>query len=105
MQPQQAYEDRKVLHLNRPPRANDQLKDRREFDPRNGHEAILRTMIKKRARAVLVLTDGTTVMGRVSQFDHFSITVYSEDNGGMPETFFKHGIRSFTVDPDQGEAE
>lgn len=102
MQPQLANEDRKVLHLNNHRKSgNNQQQGRREFDPHNGHEAILRTMIKKRSRAVLALTDGTTVVGRISQFDHFTITLYSEDNGGMPETFFKHGIRSFTCDPDQ----
>lgn len=69
---------------------------RKPLDPRNGHEAILRTMIKKKAEMVLVLNDGTSVFGRISQFDNFTITIYPEDNGGMPETFFKHAIRSFT---------
>lgn len=108
MQPNYQDADRKVLHLNQHRKGGRVVQDtppRREMDPRNGHEAILRTMIKKKATAILVLTDGTTIAGRVSQFDHFTITIYPEDNAGRPETFFKHGIRSFTSEavPDAGE--
>lgn len=89
-----------VLQLNRERRnQGNQQQPRREMDPRNGHEAILRTMIKKKARAVLVFNDGTSIVGRISQFDHFTITIYPDDNAGLPETFFKHGIRSFTCEP------
>lgn len=107
MQPAQHEGSRNVLHLNRDRQTNVRYdtnsQPRREIDPRNGHEAILRTMIKKKAKAVLYLTDGTSIAGRISQFDHFTITIYSEDNNDMPETFFKHVIRSFTTEPDQGE--
>lgn len=77
----------------------------KQLDPRNGHEAILRTMIKKRQVAILTLNDGTTVAGRISQFDNFTITIYPEENDGMPETFFKHAISSFTCERQpEGEA-
>lgn len=66
------------------------------LDPRNGHEAILRTLIKKKADIAITFRDGTQVYGRISQFDNFTITIYPDDNDGMPETFFKHDMRSFT---------
>ena len=66
------------------------------IDPRNGHEAILRTLIKKKAEIAITFRDGTQVYGRISQFDNFTITIYPDDNDGMPETFFKHDMRSFT---------
>lgn len=64
-----------------------------------GHEAILKTIIKNRRIAILAFSNGEVVRGRLSQFDDETITIYPEDNGGIPETFFKHALRSFTVEP------
>ncbi len=89
--------ERNILTLpRREPKVAELETAKKQFDPKNGHEAILRTIIKKRADVVLTLNDGSAVYGRISQFDNFTITVYPDDNDGMPETFFKHSIRSFT---------
>lgn len=93
---------RNVLSLNRPRRqelagASGDSQQRRPLDPRNGHEAILKTMIKNRQDIAITFRNGEQVYGRISQFDNFTITIYPDDNDGMPETFFKHDIRSFTA--------
>lgn len=64
------------------------------LDTRNGHETILRTLIKKRQNVTLRLLDGTEIDGRISQFDKFTITIWPTDGKG-PETFFKHSLVSF----------
>lgn len=64
------------------------------LDPRNGHETILRTLIKKRQNVTLRLLDGSEIDGRISQFDKFTITIWPTDGKG-PETFFKHSLASF----------
>lgn len=93
---------RNVLSLNRARRrelqdGNVDSPQRRPLDPRNGHEAILKTMIKNRQEVAITFRNGEQVFGRISQFDNFTITIYPDDNDGMPETFFKHDIRSFTA--------
>lgn len=91
-----------ILSLNRPRRqelagTSGESQRRRPLDPRNGHEAILKTMIKNRQDIAITFRNGEQVYGRISQFDNFTITIYPDDNDGMPETFFKHDIRSFTA--------
>lgn len=90
--------NRQVLHL--ASRRDDVENTKKPFDPINGHEAILKTLIRNRSNVIIVLDkDGSSVVGRISQFDTTTITIYPEDNAGLPETFFKHAIRSFTVEP------
>lgn len=65
------------------------------LDPKNGHEAILRVLIKKRQLVLLKLMDGSEIRGHISQFDNYTITVYPEGGNG-PTTIFKHSLSSFT---------
>lgn len=58
------------------------------------HETILKTYISRRCDVCLHLNDGSQYIGRISQFDKWSVTIVDSD-GSNPETFFKHAIRSF----------
>lgn len=44
-------------------------------DFKNGHEVVLRKFISTREPLTLELTNGDYVTGRVTQFDHFTITL------------------------------
>lgn len=48
---------------------------RKPQDFHNGHEVILRKFISTREPLTLKLVDGDRVTGRVTQFDHFTITI------------------------------
>lgn len=78
---------------------------RKSLDKRNGHEAILKGLITNKSLVTLKMNGSACdVVGRVTQFDNFTITVMvqSYDQGPIPidshlETFFKHSIRSFCL--------
>lgn len=72
-----------------------QHQNTRKMDEINGHEIILKTLIKKSARCVFDLINGARVEGRITQFDRFTITV-QESEKTSPTTMFKHSIQSFS---------
>lgn len=44
-------------------------------DYKNGHETILKTLIRDRSIVEVELTDGSDVRGRITQFDNYTITI------------------------------
>lgn len=86
-----------VMHVTEAPR--------KSLDKRNGHEAILKGLITNKSLVLLKMSNGDSdVIGRVTQFDNFTITVMVQSFalGATPidshlETFFKHSIRSFCL--------
>lgn len=60
-----------------------------------GHEVPLASMTKNAFDVRLNLLSGNTVVGRIINFDKFSITVVSSDST-VPCTYFKHALESFT---------
>lgn len=66
------------------------------MDHENGHEIILRTLIRHRTPTRFTLLSGEQVTGTVTQFDKTTITVRPTGSSGKPMTIFKHAIEAFT---------
>uniref|UniRef100_A0AAU6W1A7 RNA-binding protein Hfq n=1 Tax=Pseudomonas phage Nican01 TaxID=3138540 RepID=A0AAU6W1A7_9CAUD len=84
-------------------------------DHKNGHQVILKTFIRDKTVIEIEFTDGTVQLGRVTQFDNYTITLmrlvrgragYREIKPGMKapdqalredghRTFFKSVIKGF----------
>lgn len=60
-----------------------------------GHSVILASLIKHRAEVKLKLLSGESVEGTITQMDKWTITIRPKGES-YPETFFKHGLQSFT---------
>lgn len=60
-----------------------------------GHEIMLAGAIKRRAKIRLTLTDGAEVVGAITQFDSYTITLRPDSDDQTPCTYFKHAIESF----------
>lgn len=71
----------------------DRNKNKKPLDTRNGHETILKGFIVRRESIELNLANGKTYIGRVTQFDNYTVTIQKED--GQLKTFFKHCLESF----------
>lgn len=70
------------------------------MDYKDGHEIILRTLIRHRTLTQFTLLSGDTIIGIVSQFDKSTITVRPTgapgNATGKPVTIFKHAIETFS---------
>lgn len=79
--------------------AGDQSKPK-PMDHENGHEIILRTLIRHRTLTRFTLLSGEQITGVVSQFDKTTITVRPtgapNNAAGKPVTIFKHAIETFS---------
>lgn len=64
---------------------------RRPFTPK-GHDAILKRLQDGRDDVEVILTSGSSLVGKVVARDKFTITV---DESGTPWTIYKHAIARF----------
>lgn len=74
--------------------------ERKPKDHKNSHHSILATLVKKGAKVGLTLMNGERLQGVITQFDSYSITIQKHTESSTPrapETFYKHGILSFTA--------
>lgn len=71
-------------------------KNLRPQDFKNGHQTILKTFIRDKTLIELELTDGSKKVGRVTQFDNYTITITPVgDTSTAHRTYFKSCINSF----------
>jgi RNA chaperone Hfq len=63
-------------------------------DFKNGHQTILKTLIRENSLAVFDMLDGTQLRGQVTQFDNYTITI-TRHSDGQYRTIFKSAIKCF----------
>ena len=72
---------------------------RKQSQPKKpkGHDALLQKMVEEQCPVRLIDMNGGSVMGVVSEYDKYtiSVNVMMDDGSEVPMCFYKHGVMTF----------